>query len=94
MKSRVRHGNFEEFGLNNWSISKSQNGGTEPGVRNGKRSLLASHTRCICSLYLKNDVKNDVIFKGHIFKNVLSKQQCAEIVKLYYKHNSPQTVFV
>ena len=22
-----RHGKFEEFGLNNWSISKSQNGG-------------------------------------------------------------------
>ena len=24
--------------------------GTEPGVRKGKRSLLASHTRCICSM--------------------------------------------
>ena len=26
-KSSKRHGKFEEFGLNNWSISKSQNGG-------------------------------------------------------------------
>ena len=25
-------------------------GGTEPGVRRGKRSLLASHTRCKCSM--------------------------------------------
>ena len=24
--------------------------GTEPGVRKGKRSLLASHIRCICSM--------------------------------------------
>ena len=24
--------------------------GTEPGVRKGKRSLLASHTRCKCSM--------------------------------------------
>ena len=29
--------------------SKSQNGGTEPVVRNGKRSLLACLTRCKCS---------------------------------------------
>ena len=41
---------FEESGLNNWSTSKSQKEGTEPGVRTGKRSLLASHTRCKCSM--------------------------------------------
>ena len=28
----------------------SPNWGTEPGVRKGKRSLLASHTRCKCSM--------------------------------------------
>ena len=32
------------------NTSKSQNGGTEPGVRKGKRSLLACHTRCKCSM--------------------------------------------
>ena len=26
-KVKLKHGKFEEFGLNNWSISKSQNGG-------------------------------------------------------------------
>ena len=32
------------------STSKSQNGETEPGVRKGKHSLLACHTRCKCSM--------------------------------------------
>ena len=32
------------------STSKSQNWGTEPGVRKGQRSLLAFHTRCKCSM--------------------------------------------
>ena len=36
-------------GLYNQSICKPQKG-TEPGVRRGKRSLLACHTRCKCSL--------------------------------------------
>ena len=36
-------------GLNNWSISKSK-WGTEPCVLKGKRSLLACHTRCKCSI--------------------------------------------
>ena len=35
----------------NWNISQSpKGGGTEPGVRKGKRSLLASHTHCKCSI--------------------------------------------
>ena len=36
-------------GLNNQSICKPPKG-AEPGVRRGKRSLLASHTRCKCSM--------------------------------------------
>ena len=34
-KVEYRHGKFEEYGLNNWSKSKSQNGGMEPGVQKG-----------------------------------------------------------
>ena len=43
-----RHDKFGKTGLNNWSISKSPKRETEPGVRKGKRSLLAchAHTRC------------------------------------------------
>ena len=38
-------------------MSKSQKG-TEPGVRKGKRSLLASHIRCKCSIETtRNSVK-------------------------------------
>ena len=45
-------------GLNNWSISKSPKRGTEPGVRKGKRSLLAINTRCKCSIETtRNSVK-------------------------------------
>ena len=40
---------FEKTGLNNWSMRKSDKG-TEPDVRKGKRSLLACHTRCKCSI--------------------------------------------
>ena len=35
---------FGKTSLNNWSISR-----TEPGVREGKHSLLACHTHCKCS---------------------------------------------
>ena len=31
-------------------MASSRNLGMEPGVRKGKRSLLASHTRCKCSM--------------------------------------------
>ena len=46
---------FEDSGLYICSSSKSQKvggggGGAEPGVWKGKRSLLASHTRCKCSI--------------------------------------------
>ena len=43
LKYEKRHGKFGKTGLNNWSISK-----TEPGVRKGKRSLLACHIRYKC----------------------------------------------
>ena len=45
--------------VNTWSISKSpRGGGAEPGVRKGKRSLLASNTRCKCSMETtRNSVK-------------------------------------
>ena len=36
--------------LINWSTSEVPKRETEPGVRKGKRSLLASHTRCKCSM--------------------------------------------
>ena len=40
--------------------------GTEPGVRKGKRSLLASHTRCICSMETThNSMKVKLRNKGH-----------------------------
>ena len=37
--------------------------GTEPGVRKGKRSLLASHTRCKCSMETK--VEGQAQYQGH-----------------------------
>ena len=45
-----RHGNFGKTVLNHSSISKFPKGGTEPGVRNGKCSLLVCNTRCKCSM--------------------------------------------
>ena len=50
MKSRVKtwqvRGNWSQQ-LEHQQVPKW---GTEPGVRKGKRSLLASHTRCKCSM--------------------------------------------
>ena len=40
--------------------------GTEPGVRKGKRSLLASHTRCKCSM---ETTRNSVMVKPGIKVN-------------------------
>ena len=38
--------------------------GTEPGVRKGKRSLLACHTRCLCPMEItRNSVKVKVGIK-------------------------------
>ena len=45
-KVERRHDKFEDSGLNNWNTRKSTKGGTELGVRKGKRTILASHTRC------------------------------------------------
>ena len=49
MKNRKRHGKFGETGLNNWSICKYKQG-TEPSLRKGKLSLLASYIDCKCSM--------------------------------------------
>ena len=54
-KSQVRYGHLIGVESANWSqqsehMQAPQKGGTEPGVRRGKRSLLASHTRCKCSM--------------------------------------------
>ena len=45
-KVEKRHG---KTGLNDSNISKCKEG-TEQGVRNGKRSLMACSTRCKCSM--------------------------------------------
>ena len=56
MKSRVKTWQVpSKFGLNNWSISKSQNGGRNQVSRKGKRSLLAYHTRCQYSMETTRD---------------------------------------
>ena len=50
MKSRVKTWQVRRIRsqqLEHWQVPKW---GTEPGVRKGKRSLLASHTRCKCSM--------------------------------------------
>ena len=41
--------------------------GTEPGVRKGKRSLPASHTRCICSMETTHKFygEGQAWYKGH-----------------------------
>ena len=55
LKDEYIHDKLEESGLNNWSTSKSIRGGggggrAESGVWKGKRSLLACHVRCKCSM--------------------------------------------
>ena len=50
MKSRVKTWQVRGIRsqqLEHWQVPKW---GTVPGVRKGKRSLLASHTRCKCSM--------------------------------------------
>ena len=49
-KVELRHCKFEESGINNWSTKQVPKRGKEPYDRKGKRSLLASHTRCKCSM--------------------------------------------
>ena len=50
VKSRVK--TWQVRGIWSQQLEHSQvpKWGTEPGVRKGKRSLLASHTRCKCSM--------------------------------------------
>ena len=56
VKSRVK--TWQARGI--WSQQLEQKHvtkrGTEPGVRKGKRSLLASHTRCKCSMETTHDL--------------------------------------
>ena len=49
LKEGKRHSKFGNIGLNNSSISKSQTG-TKPCVRKNKRSPLACHIHCKCSV--------------------------------------------
>ena len=50
MKNRVK--TWQVRGIRSQQLEHLQvpKWGTEPGVRKGKRSLLASHTRCKCSM--------------------------------------------
>ena len=47
-ESRVKHGKFEESGLNNWSTSKSQKGGRNQVSGRGSVPCWHCHTRCKC----------------------------------------------
>ena len=59
-KVEKRHGNLGLTDRNNWNIRENWShqlehkqvpkGVKEPGIRNGKRSLLGCHTRCKCSI--------------------------------------------
>ena len=51
------HGKFGKTGLNNMSISKFQKV-TEPDVRKSKRSLLACHIRCECSIETSRNINS------------------------------------
>ena len=50
MKSRVKTWQVPRNLVSTIGALASPKIGTEPGVRKGKRSLLASHTRCKCSM--------------------------------------------
>ena len=55
MKSRVR--TWQTLGIWSQQLENKQvpKWGTEPGVWKGKRSLLACHTRCKCSMETTHD---------------------------------------
>ena len=69
------------------STSKSQNGGTEPGVQKGKRSLLACHTRCKCSIETTHNwVK--VKYKVHcINASINAKERVHQLIYLSFSHS-------
>ena len=50
VKSRVKTWQIRGIWSQQLEHRKVPKMGTEPGVRKGKRSLLASHTRCKCSM--------------------------------------------
>ena len=49
-KSRVKTWHVRDFWSQQLEHKQVPKRGTEPSVRKGKRSLLASHTRCKCSM--------------------------------------------
>ena len=70
LKSRENNGKFAKTDLNYWTICKPQKR-DGPGVRKGKRSPLACHTRCKCSMETnRNPVK--VKFGINVIKLVKS----------------------
>ena len=50
VKSRVKTRQFRGIWSQQFEHTQIPKRGTEPGVRKGKRSLLAYHTRCKCSM--------------------------------------------
>ena len=58
VKSRVKTRQVREIWSQQLEPKQVPHWGTEPGVRKGKRSLLACHTRCKCSVETtRNSVK-------------------------------------
>ena len=59
--------------------------GTEPGVRKGKRSLLASHTRCKCSIETtRNSMKVKPGIKVMHIGEKSDRLSQPAIMKIYY----------
>ena len=64
MKSRVKTWQVRGVWSQQFEHKQVPKWGTEPGVRKGKRSLLACHTRCKCSMETtRNSVKVKVGIK-------------------------------
>ena len=64
MKSRVKTWQVREIWSQQLEHKQVPKWGTEPGVRKGKRSLLACHTGCKCSMETtRNSVKVKVGLK-------------------------------
>ena len=64
MKSRVKTRQVRVIWSQQLEHKQVPKRGTEPGVRKGKRSLLACHTRCKCSIETtRNSVKVNLVIK-------------------------------
>ena len=59
----------------NWSQqsehTQAPEKGTEPGVRSGKRSLLACHTRCKCSMEPLIIGEGQARYQGHELESLI-----------------------